>query len=61
MYKILANKGFEIVTAGNSHDKRFAERLYGLISNFKYITSNCPGTITLLAIEMKFPLIQLFF
>jgi hypothetical protein len=54
-YKILANKGFEIVTAGNSHDKRFAERLYGLISNFKYITSNCPGTITLLAIEMKFP------
>lgn len=54
-YKVLANKGFEIVTVGNLHDKLFAERLYKLIINYKYITSNCPGTITLFAIEMDFP------
>jgi hypothetical protein len=54
-YRIFINKGFDLVTVGNTHDERFAERFYDLICNYKYITSNAPGTITFLALEMNAP------
>ncbi len=47
--------GFELLTAGNSHDYRFIERLYKIISNAKYTTSNDIGTITLYSLEMGIP------
>lgn len=54
-YKQFLDKGFNIVTVGNTHNEGFVERFYSLVSKYKYITSNLPSTITFLAIEMKAP------
>lgn len=47
--------GFEVVTAGNTSDYRFVERLYDIIKQAKFITSNDVSTITFLAVEMRIP------
>lgn len=44
-----------VYTAGNSSDVRFIERLYSIIKNFNYTTSNHLGTITFYSIEMGIP------
>lgn len=54
-YKKYMENNIEVVTLGNTSDIRFIERLYSLIKNTKYITSNDVGTIALLSIEMKIP------
>jgi len=49
------DRGYEVVSAGNTSDQRFIERLYEIMRHAKYITSNDIGTITFLAVEMRVP------
>ena len=49
------DNGFEVVTAGNVSDQRFQKRLYKIISNSKFITSNEISTITFLSVEIRIP------
>ncbi len=55
VYKDYQREGLNVVTAGNTSDYRFIERLYSLMKNSKYATSNIPGTIGPLCIEMGMP------
>lgn len=54
-HEIYQELGFEVVTAGNTSDYRFIERLYEILKYSKFITSNDIGTITFFAIEMGLP------
>lgn len=52
-FRLYEKNGFEVVTAGNTSDYRFIERLYDIMKVSKHITSNDVGTITFLAVEMR--------
>lgn len=54
-HQIYTELGFEVISAGNTSDYRFIERLYEILKYSKFITSNDVGTITFLAIEMGIP------
>ena len=54
-FKQYMENGFEVLSAGNTSDYRFVERLYDIIKKAKFISSNSVGTITLLSIEMRIP------
>lgn len=54
-FKEYERNGIEVVSAGNTSDQRFIERLYELIKESKFITSNDISTITFLAVEMRIP------
>jgi hypothetical protein len=54
-HKFFLDSNIPVYTAGNSSDIRFIERLYSIIKNFNYTTSNYLGTITFYSIEMGIP------
>jgi len=54
-HKIYQDKGFNVVTAGNSSDYKFVDRLYEIMKYAKFISSNGPGTIGPLSVEMGIP------
>lgn len=54
-FKEYQKNGIEVVTAGNTSDQRFIERLYALLKETNYVTSNDISTITFLAVEMRIP------
>lgn len=50
------NAGFEVVSAGNGEvDQRFIERLYNILKQYKYGTSNILGSYMFYSIEMGIP------
>lgn len=54
-YKIFMKHGLPVVTAGNTSDFRFLERLYAILRNYSFATSNIIGSFTALSIEMGIP------
>lgn len=54
-HHIFKKYNIPIYTAGNNLDNRFAGRFYGIIKNFKYATSNMPGSYLYYCIEMGIP------
>lgn len=48
-------RGYRVVTAGDSLDQRFTERFYGLLAQHKYALSNLFGSYGLYATEMGIP------
>lgn len=54
-FKKYQENGIEVLSAGNTSDYRFVERLYDIIRQAKYISSNNISTITFLAVEMRIP------
>ena len=54
-HKVFLDSNIPVYTAGNTSDIRFIERLYSIIKNFNYTTSNYLGTITFYSIEMGIP------
>ena len=54
-HKLFIEENIPVFTAGNNSDQRFSERLYSILKEFKYSTSNNLGTITFLSIEMNIP------
>ena len=54
-YKKYLKNNIDVITVGHTWDIRFIERLYLILSDTKYITSNDIGTIALLSIEMDIP------
>ena len=55
LHKIFMENGFDVFTAGNIHDDRFAERFYDILKKFRYSTSNLIGAYTYYTIEMNIP------
>lgn len=54
-HKLFMKHGFPVYTAGDVFDKRFAERFYNILKNFKYTTSNMIGSYTYYSVEMGIP------
>jgi hypothetical protein len=54
-FKQYKENGIDVVTAGNTSDGRFVERLYDIIKQAKFISSNNVSTITFLSVEMRIP------
>ena len=48
-------KGFEVFTAGNKFDSNFIDNLYGILSKYKYMTSNGVGINLFIAIDLGMP------
>lgn len=56
MDKEYEKRGFKTVCASyNQGDKQFYEAFYDILKNFKYATSNEPGSYTFYAVEMGIP------
>ncbi len=54
-HQIFMKHHLPVVTAGNTSDIRFTERLYRILKNYSYATSNAIGTYSVLSIEMGIP------
>ena len=54
-HKIFQKYNIPVYTAGYYFDERFAERLYNILKNFKYATSNVAGSYLYYAVEMGIP------
>ena len=55
IHELFLKHGFPVYTAGNAFDYRFAERFYDIMKNFKYTTSNSPGSYAFYSVEMGIP------
>ena len=55
LHKLFLEKGFDVYTAGNIYDERFAERFYDILRKFKYSSSNLIGSYTFYSVEMGIP------
>ena len=54
-YKIFQEYKIPVYTAGYYFDQRFTERFYNILRNFKYATSNIPGSYLFYSVEMGIP------
>jgi hypothetical protein len=53
--KLFTSNGFKVVTAGDTLDQRFIARFYALLKDFKFTTSNIPGSYMYYSVEMGIP------
>ena len=51
-HKTYEEYGFKVVSAGNTSHRNFIKKVYEILKNYKYITSNMVGTSGLIALEM---------
>ncbi len=54
-HRIFLEAGIPVYTAGNIWDKRFGQRFYDILKNFKYAMGNEPGSFAYYAVEMGIP------
>ncbi|MDJ1491716.1 hypothetical protein QNI19_02160 [Cytophagaceae bacterium DM2B3-1] len=54
-HKLFQKYNIPVYTAGNWLDPKFTERFYNIIKNFKYTTSNLPGSYLFYSVEMGIP------
>ena len=57
--KPFLDRGLPVVTAGHMADPTFVERLYALMSRFRYVTGNDVGSHATFALEMGIPYFHL--
>lgn len=55
LHRTFMDQGLTVVTAGNTSDYRFCERLYSILREFSFSTSNMIGSYVMLSIEMDIP------
>ena len=55
LHREFIEKGYHVVTAGNTSDQGFISRFYELIRGYKYATSNIPGSYAYYCVEMGIP------
>ena len=53
--EIFISNGFTVVTVGDTIDQRFIERFYALLRNYRFTTSNIPGSYMYYSVEMEIP------
>jgi hypothetical protein len=54
-HEVFRDRGMNVVTAGNPLDSRFPDRLYELLREHAFATSNTVATATFYAVEMGIP------
>ena len=51
--RVYKKHGFNVVSAGDTSHRDFISNLYGILINYKYITTNMVNTISMLSLEIK--------
>lgn len=55
LHKKFTDAGFEVVTAGNTSSQNYIEKFYQIIVDFKYATSNIPGSYLYYCVDIGIP------